>query len=128
MHASMHTHTGMHTYTHMHAVLTPIITIPPMDIVMGIGQSAGLSCTASSSDGMVTVSFETTAPSGQTVAPQSTNSIELTLNNGKIGDRGVYTCVASNARGTVRANATVYVVGECVTLFASWDHHSVLNR
>ena len=107
----------VHTHTDTHTVFPPVLMMRPTEIVTGIGQSVSLSCSANSSDGMVNVSIETTAPNGQSVPPQPT-SVQLTLSNPMPGDRGVYTCVATNARGTVRANATVYVVGECVGVCA----------
>ena len=106
--------TCTHTLTHTHIVSFPTITNGPMDVSVLSNESVQFSCTASSEDGSVTFAWSTTAPDMNlpTATEEFGNTSTIQLVSVDTQQRGDYICTATNGRGSVAANATLYVIGE----------------
>ena len=111
--------TCTHTLTHTHIVSFPTITNGPMDVSVQPGESVQFSCTASSEDGSVTFAWSTTAPNMTLPIAVGVfdNTSMIQLDNANVSRRGDYICTATNARGSVAANATLYVIGESCLIY-----------
>ena len=83
------------------------------------GELVQFSCTASSEDGSVTFAWTTTAP--DMTLPIATeefgNTSTIQLVSVDTQQRGDYICTATNGRGSVAANATLYVIGESCFIY-----------
>ncbi len=90
----------------------PILTPLPSQLVIDVRGSINASCSASSTDSNVTVSITPTA-SNKSNLPTSVNETStLSLTKVMIDRAGVYTCTATNARGSVTDTTQLYVVGK----------------
>jgi hypothetical protein len=91
-------------------VLPPVITVQPGDQVVGIGQTAAFSVTAT---GSAPLSYQWYRGNG-TLVPGA-NARILTFASASVADSGTYYCVVTNTAGTATSNTATLTVSNLVS-------------
>mgnify|MGYP001952763392 CR=1 FL=1 len=103
----------------------PLSTVPlpvlmqPLQsqLVVGVGGSVDITCSATSENSSVNVSITTTASNMDNLPTSVPDTATLSLTNVMVDRAGEYTCTATNARGSVTDTTQLYVVGELINEF-----------